>query len=188
MGELLALEGGEAEISKTGAEHLRQLALTDDWLPEEYTQNDGDTYRQYLLHCDSRERFSVVSFVWRPGQSTPIHDHTVWALVAVLRGAELSQRYSRANDRLTCDGPPRRLTRGDVEFLSPAAGDIHKVANDWTDCTVSIHVYGGNIGRIERSSFDTDGIPRPFVSGYSNEFLPNIWRDVAAGKRRREER
>ena len=34
-------------------------------------------YQQHLLHCDPLERFSVVSFVWGPGQKTPVHDHTV---------------------------------------------------------------------------------------------------------------
>ncbi len=34
----------------------------------------------------SRERFCVVSFVWGPDQATPIHNHTVWGLVGVLRG------------------------------------------------------------------------------------------------------
>ncbi len=62
----------------------------DDWLPAAYAAPDPARYRQYLLHCDSAERFSIVSFVWGPGQLTPIHDHTVWGLVGVLRGAEIS--------------------------------------------------------------------------------------------------
>jgi predicted metal-dependent enzyme (double-stranded beta helix superfamily) len=40
----------------------------------------------------------VVSFVWAPGQGTPIHDHRVWGLVGVLRGAETSERFVRQGD------------------------------------------------------------------------------------------
>ena len=60
----------------------------DDWLPEEFAAPSPESYRQYLLHCDPLERFSVVSFVWMPGHRTPIHDHTVWGLVGVMRGEE----------------------------------------------------------------------------------------------------
>ena len=56
---------------------LGELVAVDDWLPDAYAAPDKQYYRQYLLHCDPLERFSVVSFVWGPGQFTPIHDHTV---------------------------------------------------------------------------------------------------------------
>ena len=46
---------------------LADLVENDDWLPDQYAI-EGDTYRQYLLHCDPQQRFSVVSFVWGPGR------------------------------------------------------------------------------------------------------------------------
>lgn len=54
--------------------------------------------------CRLRERFSIVSFVWGPGQATPIHDHRVWGAIGMLRGAEENQRY-----QLDADGIPRAL-------------------------------------------------------------------------------
>ncbi len=66
----------------------------DDWLPEDCARPDPQRYQQYLLHVDSRQRFSVVSFVWGPGQITPVHDHRVWGLIGMLRGAEYSQPYA----------------------------------------------------------------------------------------------
>jgi predicted metal-dependent enzyme (double-stranded beta helix superfamily) len=36
----------------------------------------------------------VVRFVWMLGQKTPIHDHTVWGLVGVMRGEELCEEYT----------------------------------------------------------------------------------------------
>jgi hypothetical protein len=76
---------------------LKNAALVnvDDWLRCRYAESVPGSYRQYLLHADSRERVSAVSSVWGPGQETPIHDDTVWGLFGILRGAEYAQSYSR---------------------------------------------------------------------------------------------
>jgi predicted metal-dependent enzyme (double-stranded beta helix superfamily) len=51
------------------------------------------------------------------------------------------------------------------------------VANAFQDrVSISIHVYGGNIGAVERAIYDGEGRAKPFVSGYANERLPNFWR------------
>ena len=166
----------EAVVLQRGGVLLQALVAQDDWLPAVFAEPDAARYRQYLLHCDSAERFSVVSFVWGPGQSTPIHDHTVWGLVGVLRGAEQSQRFSRGADGGLTPGPIERLESGQVEALSPAAGDIHQVSNALADrASISIHVYGGNIGAMRRSTFDDAGRAKAFISGYSNSLIPNLW-------------
>lgn len=177
LGTLVERAPGEPEILREGSRLLRELIASDDWLPERYAEASADGYRQYLLHCDSRERFSVVSFVWGPGQKSPIHDHTVWGIVGILRGAELEQSYSLADDgRLVEHGAPERLERGEVTAVSPAIGDFHRVSNALPDRpSVSIHVYGANIGAVRRSVYEPDGTSRTFVSGYSNAELPNLW-------------
>jgi predicted metal-dependent enzyme (double-stranded beta helix superfamily) len=55
--------------------------------------------------------------------------------------------------------------------------DIHVVENDLSDQTsISIHVYGGNIGRIQRAVFDPiTGVEKRFISGYANSVTPNLW-------------
>ncbi|MGN6765364.1 MAG: cysteine dioxygenase, partial [Rhizobiaceae bacterium] len=70
--------GDEAMILAKGRLLLADLISTDDWLPHCFSEPNAVKYRQYLLYCDPLGRFSVVSFVWGPGQSTPIHDHTTW--------------------------------------------------------------------------------------------------------------
>ena len=179
---LLSHDIGEDEILSHGADLLRQLIARNDWLPADLSRPDPARYQQYLLHCDSAQRFSIVSFVWAPGQKTPIHDHTVWGLVGVLSGAELEQRYRRDQyGGLVEDGPPCCLSPGEVSVLSPRIGDIHQVSNGSADdVSLSIHVYGANIGDVRRSVFAGDGANKPFISGYANESLPNIWRNSAA--------
>jgi predicted metal-dependent enzyme (double-stranded beta helix superfamily) len=159
---------------------LRELIAHDDWLPDPFAQPDPERYQQFLLHADSRQRFSIVSFVWGPGQSTPVHDHTVWGLIGVLRGAEIAQAYRVQPDgALTEHGAPQRLERGTVDAVSPRIGDIHRVSNAFGDRTsISIHVYGGNIGAVTRSVYSGGAARKAFISGYSNALLPNI-RDVS---------
>ncbi len=167
----------ESELIDQGLDALRELVSEDDWLPDAYAVPSPERYQQYLLHADARQRFSVVSFVWGPGQQTPVHDHTVWGLIGVLRGAEYAQPYARhADGTLRAHGPETRLERGAVEAVSPTIGDIHRVRNAYDDrVSISIHVYGGNIGAIRRSTYPADGAPKPFISGYSNDVLPNLW-------------
>lgn len=164
----------EARWLGEGKALLAELIRRDDWLPESCAAA-GPTYRQYLLHCDPLERFSVVSFVWGPGQRTPVHNHTVWGLVGMLRGEEISKEI--------LPGAPMRRGRvdhlrpGEVVAVSPNLSDIHVVENALPDrSSVSIHVYGANIGAVSRSVFDPEtGAERRFVSGYSNPALPNLW-------------
>jgi predicted metal-dependent enzyme (double-stranded beta helix superfamily) len=174
---LVETASGEPDILREGSRLLKELIGVDDWLPARYAESDMTGYRQYLLHADSRERFSVVSFVWGPGQKSPIHDHTVWGIVGILRGAEFEQSYSRTTDeRIVEQGVPVRLERGEVTAVSPAIGDFHRVSNAFDDRpSISIHVYGANIGAVRRSMYEPDGSSKTFISGYSNAELPNLW-------------
>jgi 3-mercaptopropionate dioxygenase len=174
---LVETASGEPEILREGSSLLKELVGIDDWLPVRYAEPSMTGYQQYLLYSDSRERLSVVSFVWGPGQKSPIHNHTVWGIVGILRGAELEQSYSRTSEgRFVEQGVPVRLERGEVTAVSPAIGDFHRVSNALDDRpSISIHVYGANIGAVRRSVYEPDGTSKTFVSGYSNTELPNLW-------------
>src|SRR5580693_2622682 len=124
---LMESAAGEPAILREGSRLLKELIAVDDWLPARYSESSANRYQQYLLHADSQERFSVVSFVWGPGQKSPIHDHTVWGIVGILRGAELEQSFSRTSDgRFEEHGAPERLNQGEVTAVSPAIGDFHR--------------------------------------------------------------
>jgi predicted metal-dependent enzyme (double-stranded beta helix superfamily) len=177
IAELVDTAPAETVLIERGGESLRRLVATDDWLPDAYAQPSPDRYQQFLLYADARERFSVVSFVWGPGQRTPIHDHTVWGLIGVLRGAERARSYRRTGrGTLVETGEELLLETGAVEAVSPRIGDIHRVSNAYDDrISISIHVYGANIGAVRRCVYSPEGEPKPFISGYSNDALPNLW-------------
>ncbi len=176
LAQLLDSHPDEQSLLQRGSALLGELIRHDDWLDEAFTQPHPQHYQQYLLYADAQQRFSVVSFVWGPGQQTPIHDHRVWGLIGMLRGAEVSQSWQPGPSGLLPEGPPVRLEPGSVEAVSPTVGDIHRVSNAFDDrVSISIHVYGANIGAVKRAVYREDGSEKEFISGYSNRYLPNIW-------------
>ena len=174
---LVDQQPSEERVFKEGRAMLSDLIRHDDWLPEAFAKPDPARYQQYLLYCDPLERFSVASFVWGPGQKTPVHDHTVWGMVGVMRGAERCDEYGLdASGRLVAGGG-HDVGPGDIDLVSPRVGDIHRVSNGLADrASISIHVYGANIGAVKRHVFDpATGQPREFISGYSSDVMPNLW-------------
>jgi predicted metal-dependent enzyme (double-stranded beta helix superfamily) len=148
---------------------LDDLIRNDDWLPDRYAQPSPQSYRQYLLYRDPRNRFSIVSFVWQPGQATPVHDHTVWGLVGVMRGAERCEEYVTAVEQAPRKKGEHALPAGSIDRVSPRIGDVHRVSNAGNVTAISIHVYGADIGTTARHIFDAEsGAVKDFMSGYSN--------------------
>ena len=168
----------EARLLEGAQPLMKALVAHDDWLPEPMAAAHPQYYQQHLLYGDPLDRFSLVSFVWGPGQKTPVHDHTVWGVIGMLRGTECAQRYTRdAQGRIVASGAEATLRPGDIDTVSPTLGDIHVVRNGLDDkVSISIHLYGGNIGRISRHVFvpGTETV-KDFVSGYSNALSPNLW-------------
>ena len=184
MTRLVERADDEKTLLAEGRKLLAALVANDGWLPDAFAEADPAGYRQYLLYCDPLERFSVVSFVWGPGQKTPVHDHTVWGLVGMLRGAELCREYASDGARVTARGVEHTLKPGTIEAVSPTVGDWHVVANALPDRpSISIHVYGANIGAVRRHMLDAaTGEIRDFVSGYSSAVLPNLWARPAGAR------
>ncbi len=177
VARLCETQAAQPDMLEDAARLMGALVSGDEWLAPMFQQPDARYYQQYLLYCDPQDRFSLVSFVWGPGQKTPVHDHTVWGVIGMLRGSEIAQSYTWSAQGLAASGDPVVLHPGDVEVISPQSGDIHQVSNAHNDrVSISIHLYGGNIGRVRRSVFDAvSGEKKPFVSGYSNALVPNLW-------------
>jgi predicted metal-dependent enzyme (double-stranded beta helix superfamily) len=177
LATVLEKHPSEEIIFSQGKILLENLIREDDWLPEAFSKPHPLYYQQYLLYADPLDRFSVVSFVWGPGQKTPLHNHTVWGMVGQLRGQERSANYYQRSDGSYKADESFVYKPGQVATVSPMTHDIHVVENDLSDQTsISIHVYGGNIGRIQRGVFDPiTGVEKRFISGYANSVTPNLW-------------
>jgi len=174
---LLETNPNEDFILTHGQNLLAKLVATDDWLPEQFAKPHPQYYQQYLLYADPLDRLSIVSFVWGPGQKTPVHDHLTWGLVGALRGRERETAYEKQPDGSYKATDTALLLPGQTTAVSPNIGDVHEVANDLSDQpSISIHVYGRNIGRVNRHVFDpATGAEKSFVSGYASDLVPNLW-------------
>ena len=91
--------------------------------------------------------FSVLGLVWRPGQTTRIHDHITWCVVGVLSGVEHEELFDDALNPIGVrDNPP-----GEVSGFAPP-GDIHRIRNVSDETAISLHVYGTDISRVGSSA------------------------------------
>ncbi|HUX26178.1 MAG TPA: cysteine dioxygenase [Burkholderiales bacterium] len=168
----------EMLLLRDGGELLAQLIAHDDWLPDTFAAPHRAHHQEYLLHCDPLGRFSILSLVLAPGQKTPVHDHTVWCLIGILRGTERIDEYRHEGEGAPMQKTGEHLCRaGDIDVVSPTVGDIHVMANPLRDQpAVSIHIFGADIGGLMRRTFSlATGEPHALVSGYANSMLPNLW-------------
>ena len=179
---LLERKPDEAVVLAEGKKLAATLVSSDEWLPDAFAQPHPQHYQQYLLYADPLDRLSIVSFVWGPGQKTPVHDHLTWGIVGGLRGKEQEITFQKQADGSYRETGRGILDPGGVTAVSPSIGDIHEVSNALGDqASISIHVYGKNIGRVHRHVFDiATGAAKPFVSGYANDVLPNLWSESVA--------
>ena len=98
MTRLVDSAPAEADLIAQAQVLMTDLLEQDDWLSPEFTVAHPHQPQQFLIYADPQSRFSVVSLVCGPRQSTPIHDHTVWGLMGMLRGSLSCQPYSRMSD------------------------------------------------------------------------------------------
>lgn len=146
---------------------VRSLVAEHGWLQEKYRRPISfKPYAQYLLYRPPDHTFSVVSFVWNPGQGSPIHDHCTWGVIGQYEGEEEESRFRFVDNRLERVGVV--LARpGDVSHVYPPSREIHQIVNRSATPSISIHLYGGDIGSQRRHSFDPDtAMMREFISGY----------------------
>ena len=166
---------------------LRALIQDRDWLDAKYVRPiERKPYAQYLLYRPDDFSYSVVSFVWNPGQGSPIHDHCTWGVIGQYEGEEEETRYKRTDSGSRADfaslevSKTRACRPGDVSHVYAPDRDIHQIHNRALSPAVSIHVYGGDIGSQQRHTYSYPSGPiLPFVSAYDLPGLPGVGPDQA---------
>jgi predicted metal-dependent enzyme (double-stranded beta helix superfamily) len=179
---LVATESDPHVITDGVRARLHQLVSHPDFLAPECREPDPTHYRTHLLAIAPSRKFSIVSLVWLPGQTTPIHDHFCWCVVGVLQGLESERRYHLRADatgaRWLVDAGLERVMAGDTCALVPPDENIHQVSNCGEGVAISIHVYGGDLEVYKNSinqCFDDlpiredDGSGEPVAWRFSRE-------------------
>jgi predicted metal-dependent enzyme (double-stranded beta helix superfamily) len=171
--EIVSRDDSEREV--TGAVARRLQALLDEgctFLPETYTRAAGDRYVIYPLYVAPDASFSIASAVWNVDQVTPIHDHGTWGVIGIYSGVEHEARYlppSRPGMEAPTYLDEREIAAGQVVVCCTSDQDVHEVSCASDVPCVGIHVYGADIGTIERRAFDkSTGEIRMFVSAWAD--------------------
>lgn len=161
----------ESELLRSMHQNLRSLLSSD--ISEQAFLPRKDKYAMNLIYTPADRAFSIIAGVWKPGQTTPIHDHLTWALVGVYSGREKESIFKRIDDYKServaklAMVSERVNDAGHVTVLGEKG--IHRVDNPFEEAARSIHVYGRDIGNVERHSYDPlSGEISKFTSGYCN--------------------
>jgi 3-mercaptopropionate dioxygenase len=146
---------------------MQQLIADPDrtWLKDKYRRPpEGKTgvaagYGQYCLYRRG-SALSVIAFCWGPGKGTPIHDHLAWGVLGFIDGLEKETRYKRIDDgsvthRAQLEEVGVYFTRmGETSHLVSPQRDVHRVENPGHTPSVSVHVYGCDMGTQRRRRYD----------------------------------
>ncbi|WP_322998655.1 hypothetical protein [Castellaniella sp.] len=115
----------------------------------------------YLLHQDSMTGCSLYLNIMRPGEQTPVHNHTTWACIASVEGIETNYLYRRMDSG--DEAGKARLELSGVVEVGPGNGigilpdDIHAVGNIGTDVVRHLHLYGQDVKELtHRLMFDLE--------------------------------
>ena len=153
---------------------LEELLKHRSFLTDDQRQldpaNPGQNGRTVLYKAPDGT-LSVLAVVFPEGKPTPVHDHLTWGMVGVYEGGERETKYRRVDDGSREDYAeiveigPAEYEPGQVTAFVPP-DDIHRVEAVSSVKSVSIHVYGTDIGELDRHKFDlATGRILPFKTG-----------------------
>lgn len=164
MLDAMIAEIGNAALVTGAPELITQRVREALWpwlargIPASHTRPADGCYARHLIHGDPLGRFCIVSIVLRPGQSTPIHNHTTWGVIGVVAGREREVRFRRTDSGELQELETRFNAPGDTAVVIPPR-DVHCIEGACPEGkpTVSIHVYGGSVDRVTRAIFEKSG-------------------------------
>lgn len=163
----------ESDVLRGIKPFLERLIANPNAVPADAFKPRHDRFAMNLIYMPNDKSFSVIGGVWKPGQTTPIHDHLTWALIGVYEGEEREALYRRIDDGSNPKMAKLKMVstrinkRGHVTVLGKAG--MHKVDNISEKTARSIHIYGLDIGSTERHSYDpVTGEIGTFLTGYCN--------------------
>lgn len=152
-------------------------ALVKDWrMPDQrYLQCQPDApYGSYLLYLSETGDLCIVLDVFMAEQAAIVHNHLCWCVFSCLEGVERETLFNVPDDLSAA--PVETLSRlrrpGEVTMADAARGAFHQVACAEGDLATSLHIYGADIGMLQRQKWSSaDAAYVQFRSGYSNALV-----------------
>ena len=102
----------------------------------------------YRIAQDDDDRFALYAQSTATGTSTPVHNHTTWAVVVGLEGQELNRFYERTDEGVTEIGEHVVEAGTGVAMLPD---DLHAIHIDGP--SLNFHCYGLALERLDRREY-----------------------------------
>ena len=124
----------------------RDLFSYDDF-PPPHADDDASSH-MYRIAQDDDDRFALYVQSTEEGTSTPVHNHTTWAVVVGFDGQELNRFYERTDDGVVETGS-HMVERGTGVAMLP--DDLHAIHIDGR--SLNFHCYGLALERLDRREY-----------------------------------
>ncbi len=155
----IARDGDHDVFTTEIATAMKELAADQSWVDAGLYAADHDQgFGITILHEEPDEGFFLETVCWLPGRGVAPHDHQTWGIVVGIDGEEVNVDWRRTDDQAVAGqadlevAEEIRMTRGTVKVLRP--DDIHSIRNESDGPSLSLHLYGRNLARVDRSEFN----------------------------------
>ena len=143
-------------VTRQSLESIRQRLLqlaarTDLFDPNDYPPPaPGEKLRSclYRLSEDADHRFALYANASLGGYGTPAHNHTTWAVIVGVTGAELNKFYERTPEGVRETGRDVVRQGTGVAFMPEDLHSIHIEAP-----LLNFHLYGLALEQLQRREF-----------------------------------
>lgn len=150
-GSVAGLVQGLDAHFRTGSDPAQAEAILRTYVPTKaelapYANFSDDRYCRNLIHRS--ERFELLLLCWKPGQSSPVHDHRYsWCGVRVIEGIAHEVRFTK-----TAFGtwvPNGHSTARSGELVCSSDTDTHIIGNFETGDLMTLHCYAPPLKNYE---------------------------------------
>ena len=124
---------------------VRHLLTSSYWLQMEYDEPSPKTgWSVKMLYREPEYPLTVQMVAWQPGQTSPVHNHATWGIVAIISGTEKNRFWKRSPTKEN----PDRLELVDEQILEPGEiiglmpDAIHSIESIGDEPTISFNIYG----------------------------------------------
>lgn len=137
-------------------------ARTELWADDDFpAPSPEDKQNRFFIADDADTGLTLYLNVMQPGKVIPPHNHTVFACIAAVEGAEQNTIYERVDDG-SVPGKAELRLREEVDLrpgnaLAMMPDDIHSVVIGGTEVIRHLHFYGQPLESLnQRISYDIE--------------------------------